>query len=195
MQEACQTAARWRTTYGDKLKMAVNVSALQLHSDAFVSKVASILEKEDYPGHLLEIEVTESAMFDDPEKTRATLDELRLLGITIALDDFGTGYSSLTHLKHLCASTLKIDRSFINNILDDHNDLHIAEKMIELAQKLKMKVVAEGIETLAQMDRLLACSCNIGQGYLFSRPLPEKEFLAWLEEYEALQTPPALAAG
>lgn len=195
MQEACRTASRWRTIHGHKLRMAVNVSALQLRSDAFVGNVARILGKEHYPGRLLEIEVTESAIFSDPEKTQATLDELRDMGITIALDDFGTGYSSLTHLKHLRASTLKIDRSFINNILDDHNDLHIAEKMIELAQKLKMQVVAEGIETLAQMDRLLACSCDIGQGYLFSRPLPEKEFLAWLEEYEAVQTPPAQAAG
>lgn len=195
IKEACQTAARWRSIHGHRLKMAVNVSALQLRSDAFVGNVARILGREYYPGRLLEIEVTESAIFSDPEKTQATLDELRDMGITIALDDFGTGYSSLTHLKHLRASTLKIDRSFISNILEDHNDLHIAEKMIELAQKLKMKVVAEGIETLAQMDRLMACSCDIGQGYLFSRPLPEKEFLAWLEEYEALQTPSALEAG
>lgn len=194
IQEACQTAARWRTIHGHRLKMAVNVSALQLRSEDFVGKVARILGKEHYPGRLLEIEVTESAIFSDPEKTQATLDELRDMGATIALDDFGTGYSSLTHLRHLNASTLKIDRSFINNILVDHNDLHIAEKMIELAQKLKMQVVAEGIETLAQMERLVACSCDIGQGFLFSRPLPEKEFLAWLEEYEASHIPPALQA-
>lgn len=195
LQEACQTAARWRTVHGHRLKMAVNVSALQLRSDDFVGKVARILGKEHYPGRLLEIEVTESAIFSDPEKTQATLDELRDMGATIALDDFGTGYSSLTHLRHLNASTLKIDRSFINNILVDHNDLHIAEKMIELAQKLKMKVVAEGIETIAQMQRLAACSCDIGQGYLFSRPLPEKEFLAWLEAYEAVETQPARGVG
>lgn len=134
-------------------------------------------------------------MFDDPGKTRTTLDELRLMGITIALDDFGTGYSSLTHLKHLRASTLKIDRSFISNILDDKKDFHIAEMIIELAQKLNMQVVAEGVETPEQMERLLACSCDIGQGYLFSRALPESAFLEWLEKYETLQIPQALEAG
>lgn len=195
MRTACKAAARWRMTYGDKLKMAVNVSAIQLHSATFVDTVAGILEEENYPGHLLEIEVTESAIFDDHRETRATLDELRLMGITIALDDFGTGYSSLTHLKHLRPSTLKIDRSFINNILIDQSDLHIAEKMIELAQKLQMQVVAEGVETLEQVELLLACSCDIGQGYLFSRPLPEIEFLTWLEDYEAKQRPPVRKVG
>jgi diguanylate cyclase (GGDEF)-like protein len=185
IESACKTATRWHSIYGDKLKLAVNVSAVQMCSEDFGQRVERILEKEQTPGELLEIEITESSILEDPHKTGLTLDALRLLGITIALDDFGTGYSSLTHLKYLRASTLKIDRSFINNIMDDQYDQHIAEKMIELAQKLNMEVVAEGIETQDQMDRLLECGCDIGQGYLFSRPLCEADFLAWLTEYEA----------
>lgn len=196
IESACKTATRWHSIYGDKLKLAVNVSAVQMCSEDFGQRVEKILKNEQTPGELLEIEITESSILEDPHKTGLTLDALRLLGITIALDDFGTGYSSLTHLKYLRASTLKIDRSFINNIMDDEYDQHIAEKMIELAQKLNMEVVAEGIETRDQMNRLIECGCDIGQGYLFSKPLCEADFLAWLAEYEAglEASPPASIA-
>ena len=184
IRKACRAAARWHDIDRARFRIAVNISTLQMRSIGFVDQVRQIMVEEKAPRDILEFEITEGAILSDPEKMGVTLDELRFMGISIALDDFGSGYSSLTHLKYLRASTLKIDQSFIGNILDDQYDLHIARKMIELAHDLQMKVVAEGVETEDQMGYLRDWGCDMIQGYLVSQPLPERDFLRWLEEHK-----------
>ncbi len=190
IRKACRAAARWHDIDGARFRIAVNISTLQMRSKGLVDQVRQIMVEEKAPRDILEFEITEGAILSDSERMGITLDEFRFMGISIALDDFGSGYSSLTHLKYLRASTLKIDQSFIGNILDDEYDLHIARKMIELAHDLQMKVVAEGVETEDQMRYLRELGCDMVQGYLISQPLQEKEFLKWLKDHgEGWQSP------
>jgi EAL domain-containing protein (putative c-di-GMP-specific phosphodiesterase class I) len=131
--------------------------------------VAAILEETGLPPHLLELEITESVLMDQTEAgTRA----LRALGVKLVLDDFGTGYSSLAYLKHLPLDTIKIDRSFLNGLEADDANLPIVQAVISLAHGLGIGVVAEGIETAAQLARLRTLDCDRGQGFYFARPMP-----------------------
>jgi diguanylate cyclase (GGDEF)-like protein len=185
LRQACKTLSRWGALTGEKVKIAINVSVEQVCSEGFVDRVRQIMAEEETSGHMLEFEITEGAIQGNPGKTCATLDELRLMGITIALDDFGTGHSSLAHLKHSRASTLKLDRLLVGNIMDDQFDLLIVKRVIELAHDLNMKVVAEGVELEEQLESLGKYGCDLAQGYLFTGPLAEREFLLWLGEYNA----------
>jgi diguanylate cyclase (GGDEF)-like protein/PAS domain S-box-containing protein len=162
--------------------VAVNASAAQLESQDFVQTVSDILRETGVPPHLLEIELTESMVLQDPEVSIATLNRLRDLGVRLSLDDFGTGYSSLSYLKRLPVDTLKIDRSFVDGLPDDLGDLQIVQMTIALARSGDLTVVAEGVETETQLAQLKILECDMAQGYLLSKPLPAAEYEQWLSK-------------
>ena len=144
-----------------------------LRAAAYHARVAREEEVAVEGGHeLLEVEITESAIMQDAEEARRTLESLQALGVHSAVDDFGTGYSSLGYLKRFPLRALKIDRSFVNEITTDEDDAHITQAVISMAHSLEMKVIAEGVETEAQLAYLLRYGCDEVQGYLFARPMP-----------------------
>jgi diguanylate cyclase (GGDEF)-like protein len=175
LETACRQAAKWnrRRTAPDAtpLFVSVNLSAREFAQADLVEDVAAILAKSGLDSSALELEITESVLMDQSEAGIRTLRRLRLLGVRLVLDDFGTGYSSLSYLKHLPLDTIKIDRSFVAGI-DETADRSIVEAVVALAHGLGLGVVAEGIETERQAERLLELGCDLGQGYLFSRPVP-----------------------
>ena len=177
LREACTEALRWPPA----LRVSVNVSARQLTRPDFTATVREILEDTGLPPGRLEIEITESALMSDPARAIATLEELQELGIQIAMDDFGTGYSSLGQLKRLPLQRLKIDKSFVQDVPDDANEVVIVEAILGLARQLKRIVVAEGVETESQLAFLRERGCDEAQGYLIAKPVPAAEFRALLK--------------
>jgi diguanylate cyclase (GGDEF)-like protein/PAS domain S-box-containing protein len=180
MDEACRQLAAWRRQGITGLRMAVNLSAKQLHSGELSTIVSEVLARHRLQGADLELEITETAAMADPEIAIRQLDALRELGVGLAIDDFGTGYSSLGYLKRLPIQTLKLDRTFVRDIETDENDLEISRATIGLAHNLDLKVVAEGVETKGQIEFLIEHSCDLLQGYYFSKPLPAGEATAYL---------------
>jgi diguanylate cyclase (GGDEF)-like protein/PAS domain S-box-containing protein len=180
LDEACRQMAVWRKRGIQNLRMAVNLSAHQLRSSALVTQVEEIMDRHGISPDELELEVTESAAMEDPERAIGHLGALRKLGVALAIDDFGTGHSSLAYLKLLPIQTLKLDRTFVRDIESDENDAAISAATLALARNLGLKVVAEGVETQAQRDFLAAHQCDFLQGYLFSKPLPADEATAFL---------------
>jgi len=158
------------------ITQAINVSAKQFASHGFVKEVVALIGSSEVPADRFEIELTESVLLDDPDAARDKLQHLRDAGIAIALDDFGTGYSSLSYLPGLPIDIIKIDQSFVFGLLDDRRHEVICETISHLAHNLELKVVAEGIETEAQLNKIKEIGCDIGQGYLFSKPLPPEQF-------------------
>jgi len=173
LERACQQARAWRDARpnGPALFMSVNLSARQFAEPGLVDQVREILDESGLEPSNLEIEITESVLMDQTELGVQTLRQLRDLGVRLVLDDFGTGYSSLSYLKHLPLDTIKIDRTFVAGI-DGETDRSIVEAVIALAHGLRIGVVAEGIETEAQFEQLRSMGCDVGQGFLFARPLP-----------------------
>ena len=173
METACVQLAKWATCADmAHLTLAVNVSARQFHHKDFVSHVLATLHRTAANPRNLKLELTESLLVEDVEGIIAKMAELRACGVGFSLDDFGTGYSSLSYLKRLPLDQLKIDQSFVRNILNDPNDAAIAKMVIALADSLGLMVIAEGVEIEAQRDFLARQGCHAYQGYLFSRPLP-----------------------
>jgi EAL domain-containing protein (putative c-di-GMP-specific phosphodiesterase class I) len=158
--------------------MAVNVSAKQLHQLDFVDQVLAVLKKTGANPKRLKLELTESLLVSNVESTIAKMTALKAHGVGFSLDDFGTGYSSLSYLKRLPLDQMKIDQSFVRDILVDSNDAAIAKMVVVLAQSMGLAVIAEGVEIEAQRDFLAHLGCHAYQGYLFSRPLPLEEFEA-----------------
>jgi diguanylate cyclase (GGDEF)-like protein len=174
LETACREAARWLrsgATGATTTFVSVNLSARQFDAIGLVEDVARILEESGLPATALELEITESVVMDQSEAGIRTLRRLRELGVRLVLDDFGTGYSSLSYLKHLPLDTIKIDRSFVAGI-DEAADRSIVDAVIALAHGLGIGVVAEGIETERQAAQLRELGCDLGQGYLFARPMP-----------------------
>ena len=163
------------------LKMAVNLSARQFHQQNLVQVIQEVLQSTGLPPADLELEITESALIYEVESAIATMSELMDLGVNISLDDFGTGYSSLSYLKRFPIDTLKIDKSFINEVTTDPDSEVIVNTIIAMAHSLKLKVIAEGVETEEQLAMLRARNCDQAQGYLFSKPLPFQETLKKLQ--------------
>lgn len=153
------------------MRLAVNLSAQQFHRSDLVRSVVEIIQATGFDAHCLELEVTESAAMHDVSFAIDVLKKFSLFGIQIAMDDFGTGYSSLSVLKHFPLDTIKIDRSFVQDLVESPSDAAIASTIIALAKGLDFKVLAEGIETPEQMDVLNKMGCDYAQGYWFSRPL------------------------
>ena len=169
LEQACWQQVAWAEN-GLNISMAVNVSPIQLHENNFVTCLHQIIKKTGIAPENLEIEITETAFFAEPEKVKNTLNTIRDMGVSIAIDDFGTGYSSLNYLVKYPISTLKIDRSFIATLLSNNDTIIVTETIISLAQKMKMKTVAEGVEEIGQVDLLSKLGCNIIQGYYYGRP-------------------------
>ncbi len=173
LETACRQASRWHDARpnGPRLQMSVNLSARQFAQPDLVDQIESILAETGLDPTTLELEITESVVMDQSEVAIRTLGRLRDMGVRLVLDDFGTGYSSLSYLKHLPLDTIKIDRTFVAGLESDV-DRAIVDAVIALAHGLHISVVAEGIETEGQFEALREMGCDIGQGYLFARPLP-----------------------
>lgn len=180
LEEACRQVKSWQLHGKKNLRLSVNVSAHQLRSLKFPDTVSNVLQNTKFDPELLELELTESALIHDFMDTVRILGRLASLGVRIALDDFGTGYSNLSYLSRLPLHCMKIDKSFVQNFLNDANDGEIVKAIISLARAMDLHVIGEGIESEEQMDVLQALGCDEGQGYLFSRPLPATEIQALL---------------
>jgi diguanylate cyclase (GGDEF)-like protein len=181
LETACRTAAGWPGT-----PVTVNVSSVQLRSAEFPATVAAALDAAGLPADRLILEITESVLMIDVDRTAGLLAELQALGVRIAIDDFGTGHSSLQYLQQLPLDTLKIPKTFIDGLQGDGGGGVVARAVIDLARSFDLKVIAEGIESECQRDRLLELGCSIGQGFLFSRPLAP-EALERLAESERVK--------
>jgi len=181
LETACQQLAAWAAQPAmAHLSIAVNVSAWQFRESNFVSQTLATLERTGANPHRLKLELTESVLIADAEDVIVKMNALKAIGIGFAIDDFGTGYSSLSYLKRLPLERLKIDQSFVRNILMDANDAAISRAVIAMATSMGLGVIAEGVETEAQRDFLASLGCHNYQGYLFSKPLPVAEFEAFV---------------
>jgi diguanylate cyclase len=172
LRTAAQQVAAWRAESASDLYMSVNVAARQLRDPDFVDLVRGVLREAGLPGGALSLEITETALVQDLESTADRLGALRALGVGLSVDDFGTGYSSLRYLKRLPVNQLKIDRAFIDGLGSDRDDEVIVEAVLAMGHALGLSVVAEGVETVLQLDRLRALGCDIAQGFLYGRPAP-----------------------
>jgi diguanylate cyclase (GGDEF)-like protein/PAS domain S-box-containing protein len=177
LQESCRQMKEWQDRHPSarNMRIAVNLSGHQLAQPDLVEQVRRTVDSTGIDPRTLAVEITESALVRDMSAGAAVLQQLRELSIQLNIDDFGTGYSSLSYLQNLPIDTLKIDRSFIKSIKQDGGRSEIVQAIISLAHNLKMKVVAEGVETREQLDALCALNCNGAQGFLFARPLPPEE--------------------
>ncbi|MCL2690472.1 MAG: EAL domain-containing protein [Chitinispirillia bacterium] len=179
LRNACEHAVEWQKDH-KPLVISVNLSARQFQQQDLVSIVKNVLDETGLEAKYLELEITESLGMKNPEQTLKTLTDLKAMGIKIAIDDFGTGYSSLSYLKRFPIDTLKIDRSFVMDMIEDQSDAHIVKTIITLAHSLDLSVIAEGVEKEAQAQYLLENGCEKMQGYLFSPPVSAAEFLKLL---------------
>jgi diguanylate cyclase (GGDEF)-like protein len=180
IESALSQLDRWNNS-GLNLPVSVNIDASQLQRGGFIDQLTVLLAR--YPGikhGQLELEILESSALDDVEHVAMLMQQCRELGVNFSLDDFGTGYSSLTYLKRLPAETLKIDRSFVLDMLDDPDDLAIVKGVIGLAAAFRRQVIAEGVETIAHGTRLIALGCSLAQGYCIARPMPADEIPGWV---------------
>ncbi len=181
IRTACRQNKAWQDDGLPPIRMAVNLSAKQFDQQHLDEAIAATLMETGLDPKWLEIEITESAIMRNPELSISMLRKLKEMGITLAIDDFGTGYSSLSNLKHFPISRLKIDRSFVRDIISNPDDAAIAEIIVAMAHTLKLDVLAEGVETRAQMEFLSFHNCVEMQGYLFSRPVRTNEFALLLK--------------
>jgi EAL domain-containing protein (putative c-di-GMP-specific phosphodiesterase class I) len=152
-----------------------------------VEKVGQLLARFRVPPTSLNVEVTESAVMTDPRRALETLSQLRDMGVEVAIDDFGTGHSSLSYLKHMPVAEIKLDRSFVREMQLNENDFAIVRSTVELAHKLGLSVVAEGVEDRATWDLLVGVGCDTAQGYYMSRPLPPSDLSDWLDDTDTRQ--------
>lgn len=180
MQAAMRDISLWYAEGLDPGVLALNVGMTQLEYPSFIDEIKKNFKTYDLDPKWLEVEITETEVMKNPEKVIGILETLHILGISIAIDDFGTGYSSLSHLKRLPIDTLKIDKSFITDIPHNEDAIVIVNTMIALAESLRLKVIAEGVESRAQKDFLLSHGCHNVQGYYYSKPLSSKEMRAVL---------------
>lgn len=181
LRHACDFAARWGETHGSYLTMAVNLSAKQFHRTDLEVLVRDVLMETRLPPEALKLEITESALVDAQSSIRV-MEGLRRLGVGLAIDDFGTGFSSLSYLKSFPIDTLKIDQSFVGDICQDQDDAKITQAIIGLSRGLSLNVIAEGVETVEQLEFLLNHGCQHIQGYLLSRPLEQEAVAGWVRQ-------------
>jgi diguanylate cyclase (GGDEF)-like protein/PAS domain S-box-containing protein len=194
LREACRQARAWRAAGLGAVRIAVNVSAVEFRSASFLENVTDLLAEYALEAGALELELTETVLMQDTETASGSLRALTDIGIRLTLDDFGTGYSSLSYLKRFPISTLKIDRSFVKEVSSDADSKTLVATIIAMGKSLGKTVIAEGIETEDQLDVLRDLSCDEGQGYHFSRPLPANDFATYLTAWQGA-VPPLLANG
>ena len=177
LESACRQARYWQENYPSTppLFVSVNLSVKQFNQPGLVENIARLLEDFKLPPRCLKLEITESVFSDNIDAAVGLLTELRQLGVQLSIDDFGTGYSSLSYLQRFPIDTLKIDRSFVMQMMENEENLAIVRTIVALAQNLGMDVVAEGVETEDQLMLLRKLECEHGQGYLFSSPIGGKQ--------------------
>lgn len=183
LEEACRQLNSWKEQGMRNIRISVNLSVHQLKSPYYLQNLKKALKRTTVDVHCLELEITESALMENIRSCESLLQEIRALGIRLAIDDFGTGYSSLSYLKKLPIQTLKIDRSFIQNVIDNKDDAAIVCATISMAQRMGLSIIAEGVETKEHVDFLQQNGCELMQGYYFSRPLPASQIEAFLKKH------------
>lgn len=189
LAEVCEQITAWRQQGLDVPRVAVNVSAVQLQRTHFVEQVKTVLDRYNLPANSLEFELTETILVENSKSCKSLLNEIKALGIELSLDDFGTGYSSLSYLKMFPFDSVKIDRSFVRDLVVDPNDAALTQAIISMGHSLGMQVVAEGVEDEAQLEFLLLQHCDYAQGYLFSKPVSSQEMSELLRASEQAQLP------
>ncbi len=195
MRAAAKQLRQWREVYGaDCPRVSINISPRRLQQGQHLQALHEIIAEEGISPAMIELELTESALLEDTEQITAMLQELRDQGFSLALDDFGTGYASLTHLHRFPIDTVKIDRSFVRDLGQKQDGEVIVQTMLDLAERLGMRVVAEGVETAAQVQYLQNLGCAVGQGFYFSRPQPAAQIAPILAAGGMLLTPPQPAS-
>lgn len=180
LQTACEQMRRWQSLELQPMRMSVNVSAQQFEDPLLIDKVRSALAKTELAPELLELELTESCLMRDPAQAGALLRQIRDIGVRIAIDDFGTGYSSLTYLNEFPLNALKIDKTFVQSVESNDRGGPISNMIIGLGKNLGLQVIAEGVETPAQLAYMQEHGCDIAQGYLYSRPESPEDLTPWL---------------
>ena len=187
-REACRQVRDWRQRGLQKLRVAVNLSARQFRQHDLVESIAAVISEMQLPAEMLELEITEGLLVDDAQDVNRVLERLHELGVHVSIDDFGTGYSSLNYLKRFSIDTLKIDQSFVRDLPHDPDDSAIVITIIAMARSLRLGLVAEGVETEAQLAFLKAHGCEEIQGYLAARPLHPTDFEQWLSTHSPCWT-------
>jgi diguanylate cyclase (GGDEF)-like protein len=175
LREACRQVKIWQTDFNSDLSVSVNISGKHFAQSNLINLVEKVLTETQFTPEKLKLEITESAVMEDAEKTIAILRQLKMLGVKLMIDDFGTGYSSLNYLHKFPIDTLKVDRSFINTMENAEENTEIVKTIILMAKNLRLDVVAEGIESINQLDQLRKLHCEKGQGYFFSKPVTDKQ--------------------
>jgi EAL domain-containing protein (putative c-di-GMP-specific phosphodiesterase class I) len=201
LEEACTQASSWQKKYGfdESLAITVNVASRQFFEDTFLETVENALRKSKLPPQSLVLEITETTMLVNAEATIRTLTALKRLGIRLAIDDFGTGYSSLSYLQRFPVDILKIDKSFVDQIALGKEGAAVARAIITMSGTLHLRTIAEGIESASQQTELQNLGCELGQGYLFAKPLRKADMNEFLRtaartEKESLSVvPPAMS--
>ena len=183
LAETCRIGARWLQEGLSPIHLAVNISPVQFHYGNLLTTVDQVLKETGFPSNLLELELTETALMSHESTAENILGSLRDLGVRLAIDDFGTGYSSLGYLKRFPLDVLKIDKSFVDDIPDKKDDMEIAATIVAMAKTLRLQVLAEGVETTAQLDFLRSQGCDFYQGYLKHPPMPVEKFEIILKEH------------
>ncbi len=188
LDQTCRQLREWHDQGFTDLRMAINLSTVQLHHSELPRVVNNLLQVYRLPPKSLELEVTETGLMEDISTAAQHLLSLRRSGALIAIDDFGTGYSSLSYLKSLPLDKIKIDKSFVQDLLEDEDDATIVRAIIQLGKSLGMQVIAEGVETAEQEAYIIAQGCHEGQGYLYSKPLPARELTLFLKQARRLSS-------
>jgi diguanylate cyclase (GGDEF)-like protein len=184
LREACRQCAAWQRAGLAPLRVAVNVAASQFRRGDLLEVIRRALQEAQLDPRFLEIELTESAVMTDPEESCAILEQLSRMGVSVSVDDFGTGYSSMSYLRRFPIDKLKIDQSFIKDLMSRADDVSIVQAIISLAHSLRLKVIAEGVETSEQLQFLCSLGCDQYQGFHFSAPLPAAEFAALVHNWQ-----------
>lgn len=179
---ACKQVKMWNDQLGMDFRLAINVSSRQFRETDLVKTVADVLKENDFNPRLLELEITERLLMEDAPRTNAMLNALSQMGVRLSIDDFGTGYSSLSYLKKFPFNTLKIDRSFVSDVMNGDESATLTKTIISMAHSLGLEVVAEGVEVEDQLNFLKENHCDLLQGYFFSRPIPAEEFIGFIKE-------------
>jgi len=181
LQTACKQICKWHALDLEPMRIAVNVSAQQFEDPMLLDKIRSALKETKLPPEFLELELTESCLMSDPAQASALLREIREVGVRIAIDDFGTGYSSLTYLHEFPLNALKIDKNFVQSVESRDRGGPISKMIIGLGQNLGLEVIAEGVETEAQLEYMREHGCDVAQGYLYARPESPEDLTPWLQ--------------
>jgi diguanylate cyclase (GGDEF)-like protein len=183
IREACKQARIWQRAFPKlELNISVNIAPQQFTDPNLIDDIRDVLEKTKLPGQRLKVEITESAIMENPHEVAQRLNQIREMGVQLHVDDFGTGYSSLSHLHRFPIDALKVDRSFVISMGESDENMEIVRTIIALAHNLKLKTVAEGVETRGALEQLKKLGCDFAQGYFFSRPMEVSEATKFISE-------------